>query len=180
MSPIALRIVAPAVLLGASVLVGCAHEHVSETVVPAPLLSTTRTTSNVVRAQPTSGINVSDGILTACKIDFNNVGTAPKFDFDRSDLSTQERTLLESVAKCVTAGPLKGRSLQLVGRADPRGEVEYNFLLGGSRAWSVDSYLMSLGLDRSRIETTSRGKLDATGTDEAGWRVDRRVDIALR
>jgi peptidoglycan-associated lipoprotein len=67
-----------------------------------------------------------------------------------------------------------------MGRADPRGETEYNFVLGESRASSVRTYLMGLGLDGSRISTTSRGKLDATGTDEAGWQLDRRVDVDLR
>jgi len=182
MNHIALRIFAPAVLLGASALVsGCAHARVLQPVAPAGAVSTTETTSNLVQSQPTtSGVNVSDEIARACKIDFDNAGTAPKFDFDTSALRPAERSVLEQVAACVTTGPLEGRSLALVGRADPRGEVEYNFLLGESRAGSVESYLTALGVDGSRIATTSRGKLDATGTDEAGWQVDRRVDIDLR
>jgi hypothetical protein len=83
------------------------------------------------------------------------------------------------VAKCVTTGALKGRTLHLVGRADPRGTVEYNFVLGESRADSVSSYLEGLGVDSSRITSTSRGKLDATGTDEPTWQLDRRVDVDL-
>ena len=68
----------------------------------------------------------------------------------------------------MTSGPLQGRSLRLVGRADPRGETEYNFALGSARAGSVDTYLIDLGLDSARVSMTSRGKLDATGTDETG------------
>jgi hypothetical protein len=30
------------------------------------------------------------------------------------------------------------------------------------------------------MSETSRGALDATGTNEAGWQTDRRVDIALQ
>jgi outer membrane protein OmpA-like peptidoglycan-associated protein len=37
-----------------------------------------------------------------------------------------------------------------------------------------------LGVDASKVTTTSRGKLDATGSDEASWQQDRRVDIDLR
>lgn len=37
----------------------------------------------------------------------------------------------------MTTGSLKGRSLRLVGRADPRGEVEYNFVLGESHAGNI-------------------------------------------
>jgi peptidoglycan-associated lipoprotein len=79
----------------------------------------------------------------------------------------------------VTSGPLRGRSLRLVGRADPRGELEYNFALGSARAGSVDAYLTNLGLDSARVSMTSRGKLDATGTNESGWQRDRRVDVDL-
>jgi len=35
------------------------------------------------------------------------------------------------------------------------------------------------GLSAAKIATTSRGKLDATGSDEAGWAKDRRVDVVL-
>jgi outer membrane protein OmpA-like peptidoglycan-associated protein len=40
-------------------------------------------------------------------------------------------------------------------------------------------YLSRLGVDGSRLVATSRGKLDASGTSEDGWRLDRRVDIEV-
>jgi peptidoglycan-associated lipoprotein len=76
-------------------------------------------------------------------------------------------------------GPLKGRSMRLVGHADPRGNEEYNMALGGRRADNVASAIASAGMDSARMATSSRGKMDATGTDEAGWAKDRRVDIML-
>jgi hypothetical protein len=30
------------------------------------------------------------------------------------------------------------------------------------------------------MSVTTRGALEATGTDEAGWRQDRRVDVQLK
>jgi peptidoglycan-associated lipoprotein len=171
-------ILGPVVLVGISALVSCAHEHATPPVASAtPSISTTQTTSHVTSP---SGINASDEILKACRNDIDNVDTAPKFDFDKADLLPGEGQLLQSVAKCVTTGPLKGRWLRLVGRADPRGEVEYNFVLGGSRAGTVSSYLKALGVSSAKIATTSRGKLDATGTDETTWQRDRRVDIDLQ
>ena len=88
--------------------------------------------------------------------------------------------VLAQIAKCVTTGPLAGRALELVGRADPRGESEYNMALGERRASSVREYLSRLGVDRAKLIESSRGKLDAMGTDENGWRRDRRVDILLQ
>jgi peptidoglycan-associated lipoprotein len=104
---------------------------------------------------------------------------APRFDFDSSDLTEEEKIVLKQVAECLTTGPLRGRNVALVGRADPRGEPEYNMALGAYRAATVRSYLGSLGVEASRMKETSRGAMDATGTDEAGWRDDRRVDITL-
>ena len=118
--------------------------------------------------------------FSVCKIDFNNVSTAPKFSFDEATLPGDERSVLHQIATCITTGPLKGRNIHLVGRADPRGEQEYNMALGGSRANTVKSYLTQDGVNPNQISTTSRGKLDATGVNEQGWQQDRRVDIDLR
>jgi peptidoglycan-associated lipoprotein len=144
---------------------------------PAPVKATT-TSADTGKPNPNSSVNISDEIRRLCGI-IDSSEKAPKFDFDSSELSPPEKDLLSQVAKCLTDGPLKGRSVQLVGRADPRGEQEYNMELGGRRAAQVKRYLGGLGVDSSRMSETSRGKLDATGTDEEGWRKDRRVDINL-
>jgi len=104
---------------------------------------------------------------------------APKFDFDRAELTAQDRAVLEQVANCVTRGPLRGKRLQLVGRADPRGTDEYNLGLGDRRARSVSTYLERLGVVAGSLSASTRGALDATGRDESGWQIDRRVDLAV-
>ena len=48
-----------------------------------------------------------------------------------------------------------------------------------SRADSVAKYLFDKGLDKKQAATTSRGAMDAKGTDEPSWALDRRVDIML-
>lgn len=125
-------------------------------------------------------VSVSDDLVAACKLRFDDVPSAPKFDFDRSDLGEEDNDLLAQIATCVTTGPLRGRSLTLVGRADSRGESEYNMALGDRRASSVGQYLTALGVAGTRLTESSRGKLDAMGTDEPGWQRDRRVDVLLR
>ena len=146
-----------AVLPGTWLLCGCAHEHATEPAeAPAaaqtrPTVGVTRTTSHVVPASraPEPGVNVSPEIAEACDIHFGDVEAAPKFDFDKSDLRADERALLDQVATCVTTGPLRGRSLALVGRADPRGDLEYNFALGESRG---ERGLLSEGARSRRAE----------------------------
>jgi peptidoglycan-associated lipoprotein len=150
---------------------------------PEPRVQTTVSTSTAAATPPrqvSRNISVSDDIAKACKISFGDVNRAPKFDFDRSELLPEDRDVLDQIARCLTTGSLKGRALALVGRTDSRGEPEYNMGLGEHRAGSVRLYLTRLGVDARKVGETSRGELDATGTDENGWRKDRRVDISLR
>ena len=125
---------------------------------------------------PTKGqINISDEIRRACGI----TDADAYFDFDSANVQENARTVLTKLAKCFTDGPLKGRKMNLVGHADPRGEEEYNMVLGGKRADNVKHFLVSVGLPDAQAMTTSRGEMDATGTDESGWAKDRRVDVVL-
>jgi outer membrane protein OmpA-like peptidoglycan-associated protein len=132
----------------------------------------------VEQPQPTS-IVVSEDILRACSMNLDAIGKAPKFDFDKSDVLPEQAGVLIEVADCFTTGPLKDARLQLVGRADPRGSAAYNNGLGTRRANQVAADLEELGVETSKIDRTSRGKLDARGREEATWAIDRRVDILL-
>lgn len=158
-------------LFAAAVLVtvtGCAHK-------PAM-----RETSQVsTTAGKLGNVRLDDELTRLCNVTFDNADRAPKFDYDEAALMPSDRDVLEQVAKCVTSGPLKGRKLALVGRADPRGETEYNMVLGDHRADAVHVYLARLGVDAQAMSKTSRGELDAEGKDDGSWQRDRRVDIRL-
>jgi len=154
---------------------------------PAPLVTSAEVKTPPQPPKPpapvvvvSSNVSVSTELAAACKLRFNDAATAPKFDFDRSKLGPDDNVVLSQIAECVMTGPLKGRSLTLVGRADPRGKGEYNMALGERRAGSVGDYLMGAGVDSSTLVESSRGELDATGKDQKGWQLDRRVDILLR
>ncbi len=148
---------------------------------PQPADTSITSTQPQKPAPVTNGINVSQDIRDACQLSqIQSTNESPKFDFDSSDVTADEKPILDQIAKCLTTGPLKGRSVQLVGRADPRGETEYNMTLGHHRADSVRRYLSSSGVADNKMNETSRGALDASGTDEASWKVDRRVDIKLQ
>jgi outer membrane protein OmpA-like peptidoglycan-associated protein len=88
--------------------------------------------------------------------------------------------VLDQIATCLISGALKGRAVDLIGRADPRGTEEYNLGLGSRRAGTVSSYLGRLGVGQPQMMVTTRGALDATGTDDASYAKDRRVDIQLQ
>ncbi len=124
-------------------------------------------------------VAVDDSLATQCSLKLGNPQAAPKFDYDTSELAPADRDILQQIATCVTTGPLKGKKLELTGRADPRGTEEYNLGLGTRRADSVSSFLQRLGVAQGQLGATTRGALDAAGTDESGWSSDRRVDIKL-
>jgi outer membrane protein OmpA-like peptidoglycan-associated protein len=146
-----------------------------------PVAQAQITQATVTPTRPVSpSIAVPEDVRAACNLEINNVEKAPKFDFDKSDLLPADYDVLQKIAECFTTGPYKDADINLVGRADPRGTVEYNEALGQRRAISVATYLEKSGVAATRIERSSRGKLDATGTDEATWAVDRRVDILIR
>jgi peptidoglycan-associated lipoprotein len=127
-----------------------------------------------------STVYLSDTLRKACGITtVDTIKETPKFAFDQSVILPEDRDVLAEVARCLTTGALKGRSVKLVGRADPRGTPEYNLALGERRADAIIKYLAALGVGTAQMTDTSRGALDATGSDAAGWRQDRRVDIDL-
>jgi outer membrane protein OmpA-like peptidoglycan-associated protein len=41
------------------------------------------------------------------------------------------------------------------------------------------NYLVALGVPSTQMRETSRGALDATGSDQAAWQADRRVDVDI-
>jgi peptidoglycan-associated lipoprotein len=120
-------------------------------------------------------IAISDDVRRACGISDADA----YFAFDSAYVRPNDRVVLAKLAECFASGPLKGRTMQLVGHADPRGDDSYNWALGGSRADSVKKFVVSDGLSASKVSTSSRGEIDATGTDEATWAKDRRVDVQI-
>jgi len=120
-----------------------------------------------------SNIVISDEIKKACGIS----DAEAFFAYDSANVREQDKVVLKKLSDCFSTGPLKGRQMNLVGHADPRGDEEYNRVLGQRRADNVKNAISSLGLAASRIATTSRGEDEAKGTDEASWIEDRRVDV---
>lgn len=119
------------------------------------------------------GVSVDERIRAAC-----NLPTA-HFAFDSADVDTGARSAMDALAQCFVVGPLKGKRMRLVGHADPRADADYNIGLGHRRAAAVASYLKRQGVEDGQLGVLSRGAMDASGRDEAGWAEDRRVEILL-
>jgi peptidoglycan-associated lipoprotein len=161
---------------------GCAKDKPKAKTTPTapdPVTRQDKPAPSVQADLPVSpGLAISPDIAAACGIKAPSA-TTPKFDYDKDDLTTDDRAVLDQLATCLISGALKGKAVALIGRADPRGTEEYNLGLGSRRAHSVSQYLGRLGVGDPQLAVTTRGSIDATGTDEAGWKQDRRVDIQL-
>jgi peptidoglycan-associated lipoprotein len=98
------------------------------------------------------------------------------FDFDASAIKASEREKLKAAKDYLDKNP--GYRLILEGHCDWRGTAEYNLGLGDRRASAVKKYLLSLGVTADKLETLSKGSLEAAkGGDEATMAKDRRVDL---
>ncbi len=100
------------------------------------------------------------------------------FDFDKSAIRASERSKLQEAQKLLNEHP--EQRILLEGHCDWKGTAEYNLALGDRRAASAKQYLQSLGVAADRIETLSKGDLDAVENASAEQAAkDRRVDLVF-
>ena len=100
------------------------------------------------------------------------------FDFNASDIKAAERVKLQAAKKYLDENPTQ--RLLLEGHCDWRGTAEYNLALGDRRANAAKKFLVSLGVAADRLESNSKGSLDATKEGgEAAWAKDRRVELVI-
>jgi peptidoglycan-associated lipoprotein len=87
------------------------------------------------------------------------------FDFDKSNIRPGDAKILDASATWLRGNP--NMLLLITGNCDERGTVEYNLALGDRRAKSAMNYLVSKGVDASRISTVSYGKERPLCTEKA-------------
>jgi peptidoglycan-associated lipoprotein len=108
-----------------------------------------------------------------------SVGDRVFFETDQTELTTQARATLDKQAQWLQ---LYNRyTFTIEGHADERGTREYNIALGAKRAQTVREYLVSRGIDGSRMRTISYGKERpvAVCNDISCWSQNRRAVTVL-
>lgn len=101
------------------------------------------------------------------------------FDFDKSNLQNEARTILNKHAEWLNKN--KDAKLTIEGHCDERGTAEYNLALGERRAVAAADFLIDLGIDSKRMKTISYGlelPLDPRHNEEA-WAKNRRVHFVV-
>ncbi len=101
------------------------------------------------------------------------------FDYDKADLRGDARDVLTANANWLRKHPSVMFTIE--GHCDERGTAQYNLALGDRRANAAKEYLVSLGIEASRIKTVSYGKERpfATTHDEDAWAKNRRAHFVV-
>jgi len=104
------------------------------------------------------------------------------FDFDKYDLSSDARRILDDVATSLARPEAASLNLVVTGNTDAIGGESYNSRLGENRAKAVADYLTGKGVAASRITQRSAGETNpvAQNTNPEGRATNRRVLIELQ
>jgi peptidoglycan-associated lipoprotein len=163
------RQIITALLLSSSlVLAGCASKPKELPPQPTGATGTTRT-------DPPAPMQM--GPMPGSQADFvaSVLSDTVLFDTDRYTIDTESQGILQSQAQWL--GRYPARRVTIEGHCDERGTRDYNIALGERRANAAKNYLVSLGIDASRVTTVSYGKERpvALGSDETSWAKNRRA-----
>lgn len=99
------------------------------------------------------------------------------FDFDKSEIKSEGKPILEAHAKYLSGHP--DVHVVLEGNTDERGTREYNMALGERRAKAVYQFMTLLGVSPSQLKVISYGeeRPAVLGHDESAWSKNRRVEL---
>lgn len=146
----------------------------------AAACSSTKSTGPDVAATDNANSGVASGVVAGSQDDLEqNVGHRVFFGYDQYSLTPQAQATLQRQAEFLKQ--YSNVRIQVSGNCDERGTREYNLALGARRAEAARAYLVSMGVDGSRVSTVSYGKerpIDPRSTEEA-WSLNRNATSTI-
>jgi len=147
---------------------------------PTPTPATTPipvSVAPVPRPQPTPAATPS--VLSEPLAKLSGYLNPAFFDLDKADIRPDAKDVLGANSEFLRKYPTIKVTIE--GYCDERGTREYNMALGQRRASSAKEYLISLGIDGSRLTIISFGKERpfCTGHDESCWQKNRRAQFTV-
>jgi outer membrane protein OmpA-like peptidoglycan-associated protein len=114
-------------------------------------------------------------IEEGARIRVNNI----YFDFDKSILRSESNVELDQIAQILQSNPTI--RIRIEGHTDDKGDAAYNVKLSQNRANSVKTYLLSKGVDASRIESIGYGKANPSvpNSSDMNRQLNRRVEFVV-
>jgi peptidoglycan-associated lipoprotein len=176
-------------------LAGCAKRPATtQAAAPPPTAAAVTTPGGTSGAQPATmapgggGAGTSSGPATAAP----GARPSPKefvavpdlkdvfFDFDKYDIRPPDAKVLDANASWLKSNP--NHLVLIEGHCDERGTNEYNLALGERRAKSTMNYLVSQGVQASRITIISYGeeRPSCTQKNEDCWAKNRRAHFLVK
>lgn len=120
------------------------------------------------------------------------------FDYDQSFIRSDMVSIMDGNVGYLKGGKRSGgkrnlnqkhgqqakgssKDVTIEGHCDERGTNEYNYALGARRAETTKSYLVSHGVEPSRVKTVSYGEDRPLkqGHDESVWYYNRRAEFMV-
>jgi len=102
------------------------------------------------------------------------------FDYDKYEIRSEDARILDATATWLQQNA--DRLILIEGHCDERGTSEYNVALGERRAKSTMNYLVSQGVQASRITIISYGEERpvCTQKNEECWSKNRRAQFLVK
>lgn len=106
---------------------------------------------------------------------------AALFDVDKADLKPEGEEQLQAYREQARADLSRADRVRITGHTDNTGAADYNTQLSQQRAEAVRDYLISIGVDASKMEASGAGdtKPIADNTTTEGRAKNRRVEIEV-
>lgn len=134
-----------------------------------------------------------DDSMAAADVAMTNLGENPdprdvaralsiqviNFELDKAVIPDVNKAFLDRAAKIMAEVP--DMNLMIVGHTDMQGTSEYNMALSRERAESVKEYLVSQGIDESKLSTKGMGETEpvADNSTEQGRFRNRRIEFMV-
>ena len=134
-----------------------------------------------------------DNSLTAADTAMSNLGENPdprdvaralslqviNFEVDAASIPDANKSFLDRASKIITEVP--NMNLMIIGHTDSQADDAYNMKLSRDRAESVKEYLVSQGIDASKLSTKGMGETDpiADNSTEQGRFRNRRIEFVV-
>ena len=163
-----------------AIITGCTSQNEKVVVEGASSeVSSSLEESDKVIREDNQNISVEDDLSEAAKMNkilnekLIEVGDRVFFDYDQSSFKKEGIETLKRQARFLIAN--QNITVTVEGHCDARGTREYNLALGERRAYSVKSFLTSLGVEDNRISIISFGKekLQSLENNEQAWAQSR-------
>lgn len=164
--PVTLKPGSTVVILAGAVALSACTQKAPDTLPPAPVDTATPTT-----APSSAPVPGSQADFVAQMRGDDTI----YFDTDRYNIDAVDQAALSKQAQWLQRYP--GKRATIEGHCDERGTRDYNLALGERRANAAKNYLVSLGVNSTRLTTISYGKERpiALGSNESAWAQNRRA-----